>query len=96
MIIPLYICIYMLPTSFSEDDHTRVELKGDPDRDGSDYINASFIDVSYLYCRGIWYVIFTVFPLAVHRDTQTRNMPTLLLKVYTQCIEELYTQWSYE
>ena len=27
------------------DDHTRVKLKGDPDVEGSDYINASFIDV---------------------------------------------------
>ena len=30
------------------DDHTRVELKGDPDVEGSDYINASFIDVNQL------------------------------------------------
>ena len=30
------------------DDHTRVELKGDPDVKGSDYINASFIGVSQL------------------------------------------------
>ena len=27
------------------DDHTRVELKKDPELEGSDYINASFIDV---------------------------------------------------
>ena len=32
----------------SADDHTRVELKGDPDVEGSDYINASLIDVSQL------------------------------------------------
>ena len=29
-----------------KDDHTRVELKKDPEVEGSDYINASFIDVS--------------------------------------------------
>ena len=32
----------------SADDHTRVELKKDPDVKGSDYINASFIGVSQL------------------------------------------------
>ena len=32
--------------SRSLDDYNRVQLKGDPDVDGSDYINASFIDVS--------------------------------------------------
>ena len=30
----------------SLDDYNRVQLKGDPDVEGSDYINASFIDVS--------------------------------------------------
>ena len=34
------------PTSCTTaDDHTRVKLKKDPDVEGSDYINASFIDV---------------------------------------------------
>ena len=32
--------------SQSLDDYNRVQLKGDPDVEGSDYINASFIDVS--------------------------------------------------
>ena len=31
-----------------KDDHSRVELKKDPEVGGSDYINASFINVSYL------------------------------------------------
>ena len=36
-----------LPILFTDkDDHTRVELKKKPDVEGSDYINASFIDVS--------------------------------------------------
>ena len=32
-----------------EDDHTRVELKKEPEVEGSDYINASFIDVSFVF-----------------------------------------------
>ena len=52
----IYPCKYFLCTlirhhpilCISADDHTRVELKGDPDVEGSDYINASFIDVSQL------------------------------------------------
>ena len=38
------------------DDHTRVVLKSDPNMEGSDYINASFIDVSkclYYYSSNI-------------------------------------------
>ena len=38
-----------LPILFTDsDDHTRVELKKDPELEGSDYINASFVDVSVL------------------------------------------------
>ena len=37
------------------DDHTRVELKRDPDVEGSDYINASFIDVSHIKRTDIEY-----------------------------------------
>ena len=35
--------------SQSLDDYNRVQLKGDPDVEGSDYINASFIDVSIVF-----------------------------------------------
>ena len=38
----------LLPLLCSDsDDHTRVELKMDPELEESDYINASFIDVSF-------------------------------------------------
>ena len=58
------------------DDHTRVVLKADPDVEGSDYINASFIDVSnYFY----YYYLFQFYNH--FRATQTRNMPTLQLRV---------------
>ena len=40
------------------DDETRVKLKGDPAVEGSDYINASFIDVSTLYHRLYLYSVF--------------------------------------
>ena len=44
---PLSITLLMIHTgSRSLDDYNRVQLKGDPDVEGSDYINASFIDVS--------------------------------------------------
>ena len=44
---PLSLALLMIHTGFrSSDDYNRVQLKGDPDVEGSDYINASFIDVS--------------------------------------------------
>ena len=43
------------------DDHTRVELKKDPEVEGSDYINASFIDVSFFeifnHCDSLIHII---------------------------------------
>ena len=44
--IKFYSCLLPLLCSDS-DDHTRVELKTNPELEGSDYINASFIDVSF-------------------------------------------------
>ena len=38
--------IYYITTSHSLDDHNRVKLTKSPGEVGSDYINASFIDVS--------------------------------------------------
>ena len=44
---PLSLALLMIHTgSRSLYDYNRVQLKGDPDVEGSDYINASFIDVS--------------------------------------------------
>ena len=44
---PLSLTLIMIHTgSHSSDDYNRVQLKGDPYVEGSDYINASFIDVS--------------------------------------------------
>ena len=43
--IIMYVMVKFL-TSFTIDDHCRVILQGRPGDEGSDYINASFIDVS--------------------------------------------------
>ena len=44
-----------LPILFTDkDDHTRVELNKKPDVEGSDYINASFIDVSIFNHYNSW------------------------------------------
>ena len=44
---PFSLTLLMIHTgSRSLDDYNRVQLKGDPDVEGYDYINASFIDVS--------------------------------------------------
>ena len=61
------------------DDHTRVELKGDPDVEGSDYINASFIDVSLIRRTDIKFRkknCYRVYVSLNHRATLTRNTPT--------------------
>ena len=58
------------------DDHTCVELKGDPDVEGSDYINASFIDVSQLKTTDRKMNCYRVYVSLTHRVTLTRNMPT--------------------
>ena len=60
------------------DDHTRVELKKDPEVEGSDYINASFIDVSCLEISSPNHAN----SLLIHsRATQTKNKSILLHKV---------------
>ena len=59
------------------DDETRVQLKGDSATEGSDYINASFIDVSTYHIDSSYSVPMSDY----YRDTPTRAMPTLPHKV---------------
>ena len=59
-----------------KDDHTRVELKKDPEVEGSDYINASFIDVSCLSTQNHANSL-----LIYSRATQTKHKSILLHKV---------------
>lgn len=55
------------------DDHNRVELKGDPDVEGSDYINVSFIDVSWLNFMAANKILYSSY-----RALPTRKEPTEL------------------
>ena len=54
-------------------DETRVRLKGDPDVEGSDYINASFIDVSTATTVREKKCVTS---FNFYRDTPTKTMPT--------------------
>ena len=54
--IVVYVMVKFL-TSFMLDDHCRVILEGRPGDEGSDYINASFIDVSYNILKLFMHII---------------------------------------
>ena len=64
--IIVYVMVKFL-TSFMIDDHCRVILEGRPGDEGSDYINASFIDVSYNILQLFICIIVLYMPRATIR-----------------------------
>ena len=54
--IVVYVMVKFI-TSLMIDDHCRVILEGRPGDEGSDYINASFIDVSYNILKLFMHII---------------------------------------
>ena len=69
-----------LPT----DDHSRVVLSV-PDEDGSDYINASFIDVSVLYMYACMLRVVCIHVYALHTSKHSyRHKHNTVLCTLTQ------------
>ena len=79
-VLPCKKIIFLCDESFDNptlDDHCRVILEGKPGDEGSDYINASFIDVSGDPYKSYSYCVVTYAPRAT-----IKKRPTLSLKVH--------------